>query len=272
MRRKAKLIDPHYRLGELPDIKLPFSVRSVGHYIVKDGWSESLPRYCDFIQFYWCISGTGEFVFDGKAYLLKPGEVCFHRRGNREPMKAASAEWNYRWFTIDGAEADSICDGFGYENEPFFAGTCPEELFVKLNEEIYDSSPFGLRRIGATAYEILARAGGQPEQTDKSGRLVARCIKLIEENYDESETEINLLAEELGVHRSTLIRAFKQKMRMTPLKYLNGFRVQRALTMLRQTNFSVAEVGWKNGFSDPCYFCKVIKKAVGVTPETFRRQ
>ena len=267
---KRKLIDIHYRLAEIPDIGLPFSVRSVGHYITVQGWHEHQVRYCDFIQLFWCISGTGGFVMDGEEYLLNPGFVCFYRRGEQHNIKTLSEEFNYRWFTFDKQGADRILDGFAYPLRPFYAGLCPEDLFIKLSEEIYDSSPFGLRKIGATAYAILAQAGGTPQYTDRNDQLVARCIELIRENYDEPETGISLLADELGVHRSTLNRAFNDKMKMSPLKYLTGFRVQRALAMLRQTGLPVAEIGRKNGYPDPCYFSRIIKNAVGVSPESFR--
>lgn len=268
--KKAKLLDSHYRLAEHTGVKLPFSVRSVGHYIIEEGWEEQQQRYCDFIQLYWCVSGIGAFVMDEEEYLLEPGFVCFYRRGAQHDIKSVSEELNYRWFTFDGKEADAILDGFAYSAHPFYAGSCPENLFIKLTEEIYDSSPFGLRRIGATAYDIIARAGGAPQYADKNYQLVARCIELIKENYDEPETGVSLLADELGVHRSTLNRAFKGKMKMSPLKYLTGFRVQHALAMLRQTTLPVAEIGKRNGYPDPCYFSKVIKKSVGISPESFR--
>lgn len=267
---KRKLIDIHYRLAELPDVELPFSVRSVGHYIAEQNWSETKSVYCDFIQLYWCVSGAGGFIMDGKEYLLEPGFVCFYRRGVQNEIRTLSREWNYRWFTFDGSGADMLLDGFAYPGQPFYAGSCPEDLFIRLTEEIYDSSPFGLRKIGATAYALLAQAGGTPRRGNKNDQLVARCIELVREIYDEPETGISLLADELGVHRSTLNRAFKEKMKMSPMKYLIGFRVQRALAMLRQTTLPIAEIGRKNGYPDPCYFSKLIKNAVGVSPESFR--
>ncbi len=268
--KRRKLLKLHFRSSELPDVKLPISVRSVGHYIAEKDWSESPVRSSNFIQLYWGVSGTGAFVIDGMEYLLPPDHVCFYRRNDRHTIKAISEEWNYHWFSFDGEAADLLLDGFAYSKYPFYAGSCPEELFVKMSENIYDSTPLGLRLIGAVAYEVLARAGGSPQYHDRYDQLVKRCIKLIKEIYDEPETEINLLAEELNVHRSTLNRAFNEKMKMSPLKYLTGFRVQRALAMLRETNLPVAEVGRRNGYPDPCYFSKIIKKAVGVSPDNFR--
>ena len=268
--KKEELLNANSRITEFLNIELPFSVRSVGHYIVNQDWMEDESRYCDFIQLYWCISGTGCFIMNGKEHLLQPGFVCFYRRGDQHRAQALTESWNYRWFTFDGKEADAILNGFAYSVQPFFAGPCPEYLFIKMTEEICDLTPFGLRKIGITAYDIMTRVGGVPQYANRNDQLVMRCIELIKENFDEPETGINLLAEELEVHRSTLNRAFKDKIKMSPIKYLTAVRVQNALRMLRQTSLPVAEIGKKNGYNDPCYFSKVIKKAIGVSPELFR--
>jgi AraC-like DNA-binding protein len=267
---KRSLVEIHFRNTVVPDVKMPFSVRSVGHYIADCGWSEKNIIFRNFIQLFWGVSGKGYFVIDGQEYILEPGMVTYYLRGEQHELRAVTDDWNYRWFTFDGADADAFFKAFEYPREPFSAGPCPEDLFIQLTEEIYDSSPFGLRNIGATAYAIMAAAGGIPKYESKNDRLVARFIKLLEECYDEPETNVSSLADELGVHRSTLNRAFSEKMQISPVEYLTGFRIQRALAMLRTTSLPVAEVGQLNGYPDPCYFSKIVKKAVGVSPEVFR--
>ena len=269
--KKRKIIDVHYRLTDVPVVSLPFSVRSIGHYVVRNGYCENKPEPSFFVQIYWGVSGVGQFMLNDKKYLFKPGYVFIYPAGAYHKIKCLSEEWSYRWFTFDGVLAEKIIESFNFPKCPFHAGTCPEELFIKLTSELNDSSPYGLRKIGATAYEIIAAIGGTPQAADRNEQLVLQCIELIRETYDEPETGISLLADELGVHRSTLNRAFKEKMNMSPLKYLTGFRVQKALSMLRTTTYPIAEVGRLSGYPDPCYFSKLIKEAVGVSPEKFRQ-
>ena len=80
----------------------------------------------------------------------------------------------------------------------------------------------------------------------------------------------NRLADELAMDRSTLRRIFQSKMRMTPSDYLAKLRIQHALSLLDQTRLPLAEVADRSGFSDVSYFCRVIRRAVGVSPGSFR--
>ena len=78
------------------------------------------------------------------------------------------------------------------------------------------------------------------------------------------------LADELAMDRSTLRRIFQSKMCMTPSDYLAKLRIQHALSLLEQTRLPLAEIADRCGFSDVSYFCRVIRRAVGVSPGSFR--
>ncbi len=55
-------------------------------------------------------------------------------------------------------------------------------------------------------------------------------------------------------------------------KLLNKLRVKRAMEYLHNENASISEAGYKSGFSDVSYFCKVFKEVVGATPSEFRNK
>ena len=52
---------------------------------------------------------------------------------------------------------------------------------------------------------------------------------------------------------------------ITPVAYQEG-----KLLLLDQTRLPLAEVADRSGFSDVSYFCRVIRRAVGVSPGSFR--
>ena len=65
---------------------------------------------------------------------------------------------------------------------------------------------------------------------------------------------VQSLAKELGVSRSHLIRQFKRGTRMTPLRYLNQARVDKAKELLQYTTFNVSEVSQQVGFKSIFHF------------------
>jgi AraC-like DNA-binding protein len=83
---------------------------------------------------------------------------------------------------------------------------------------------------------------------------------------------INSMASMLGVHRTTLDRLFKRQMLMDPGEYLIKLRIQRALSLLRETERPIFEVGEMAGIPNRSYFCKLIRRATGMSPADYRKR
>jgi AraC-like DNA-binding protein len=64
-------------------------------------------------------------------------------------------------------------------------------------------------------------------------------------------------------------RIFANAFGLSPIKYVNNLKIERAKELLRSRLYSVTEVCEIAGFSDPAYFCRLFKKEVGVTPSEF---
>ncbi len=55
-------------------------------------------------------------------------------------------------------------------------------------------------------------------------------------------------------------------------EYLNKIRVEKAVAMLKEDEFTIADISSKVGYSDPSYFTKVFKKLTGLSPSQYRRK
>jgi len=63
---------------------------------------------------------------------------------------------------------------------------------------------------------------------------------------------------------------FKRATGLPPHQYVITRCVERARQLLREGDFSLAEVAARAGFSDQSHFCRHFKRLVGVTPGRFR--
>ncbi len=259
-----------YRPSLKPSVPVIVPVRSTGYYSVDEKHKE-VPRIKDFIQLYWCVRGKGRFIIDGQEYFLEPEHCCMYFPGDCHQPSAASDAWEYYWMTIDPEKPELLIRGMNLMKTPFYAGRCPENLFLELQNELKDFSPSGQYRASVTGYDIMIRAvsGGYRMQ---SNGLVEEFKALVEKYSNRPDTSITDLAEMLDVHRSTLNRIFQEETGMSPGTYLNSFRIQEALTLLKGTAMRIGEISDKTGFSDPNYFSKAIKKATGFTPGEFRKR
>ena len=161
---------------------------------------------------------------------------------------------------------------YGYPHRCFHAGVCPHELFIRLEELLQEMSPYAWREMVSVASSILARAGGREDRSTREGCLVCEVIRICSENCGDPDLNVNSIAEQLKVNRSTLRRIFQEKMKITPSQYLSRMRIQRALSLLQETILPVSEVAKECGFTDESYFSRVIRRSVGDTPKRFRER
>jgi AraC-like DNA-binding protein len=251
-----------------PTIPLPIAVRSTGHYQALRGWRDKVARK-DFLQVYWGIQGKGKFLARDREYTLQPMQFFVLYPGDLHDITALT-DWEYRWFTLDGQLPEPLVRSFGFPDEPIPVGPCPVELFERLWHEIEDISPEGQRTASATAYEILCLALKRDRAGGDANNKYRQCIELIKRKYANPDLNVEALASELGMHRTSLSKLFKANMTMSPVEYLSLFRIGKAVKLLQGTNLPVHEVARLAGFSCPNYLTNVIKKRTGLTPRELR--
>ena len=96
-------------------------------------------------------------------------------------------------------------------------------------------------------------------------------IGSIENGFTNGDLSIESFAQEHRIHRSTLTRLIKQHCGMSPMEYLNSFRMQEALHLLYDTEYTVKEIAECCGFNNPNYFSKVILHRFGKVPTELRK-
>ncbi|MCC7192468.1 MAG: helix-turn-helix domain-containing protein [Phycisphaeraceae bacterium] len=87
----------------------------------------------------------------------------------------------------------------------------------------------------------------------------------------EKPISVSDLAEVCQVSSSHLYPMFRSQLGMTPQKFLEQQRMNRAMKLLRMTNDSIQAVSVAVGFVDPFHFSTRFKKYVGQSPREYRR-
>ena len=58
---------------------------------------------------------------------------------------------------------------------------------------------------------------------------------------------------------------------MTPIQYINNYRVSRAQMMIRDhPHLSVKEIAYELGFENPHYFSRIFTQILGESPRSMR--
>ena len=116
----------------------------------------------------------------------------------------------------------------------------------------------------------LAQAPKNTEcENDLSSRL-SKARDYMHSHYD-SKISLGKLSSLACVSKGHFQRAFKQKYGVSPVTYINQYRISAARNLLGTTTLSCAEIAAEVGFEDIFYFSKVFKKVTGCNPKSLRK-
>ncbi|SDD90001.1 AraC-type DNA-binding protein [Paenibacillus sp. UNCCL117] len=101
-------------------------------------------------------------------------------------------------------------------------------------------------------------------------RLKAAII-YIEQHYSEPIT-LKSLAEAAAMNESYFCRFFRRMTSMTPVKYMNLYRVRQASLLLQRSDKKVMEIALNTGFNSLSYFNVMFKQHFGCTPAAYRKR
>lgn len=86
-----------------------------------------------------------------------------------------------------------------------------------------------------------------------------------------SPTDLDRMAGDLGVSRSTLCRTAQSDTRSTVQRLHREYKIEWSKRLLLSRRMSIAEVAFRVGFADPYYFSRVFRGATGLSPRSWRR-
>lgn len=100
---------------------------------------------------------------------------------------------------------------------------------------------------------------------------VEYLVNHIQEHYMEP-VDIGDMAEQMGFTSAYLSKIFKKYTGTTPVKMLTNIRIHNAKKLLKNTNYSIQEIGKAVGYPDQFHFSKTFRKVVGMNPSSFREE
>lgn len=131
-------------------------------------------------------------------------------------------------------------------------------LTLLLSQLVRCASNFGRQR------RLIYRKGGLP------GWRLKRALELLEGGLSEAPS-LTELARQLQLHPTSLCRAFKESMGVTPHRYLLLHRVNRAKQMMIDRDRTLTDIAVDCGFNSSSQFSLVFRRIAGMSPREYRR-
>ena len=119
-------------------------------------------------------------------------------------------------------------------------------------------------------YRLAEDRINEAASADGNVRIQRQMLEYIRTHYQE-RISVDAIAAAGGVCRTKCCQIFKKYLGRTPNDYLNSFRLEKGMELLKSTGMSVTEVANSCGFSNPSYFTEMFTKHKGCSPKEYRK-
>lgn len=242
-----------------------------------------------------CLAGSGQVYLHDRCWRFSAGSVIIAPRGvyhNQHNAGDPLTHWRYLVVNDETLQrkAPDRCSGTicalldGIRETGLFLESSADGALDTIVKLMYDLR----RRDGADAeqqlelcvYLLLLEIARQRSRTPllSPGELVDHrqrqpvepALAYICEHYKE-DLQVSALARSCSMSESYFRKQFSRIMGMSPMEYVNRYRVNRAMNLLRTTSDSIQSVAVRAGYSSIAAFNRNFKQYAGISPSDWRR-
>ncbi|MDF7826732.1 AraC family transcriptional regulator [Pontiellaceae bacterium B12227] len=240
----------------------------------------------------WMVEGKPETIESGSIYFTLPWQV----HGSVNPQEPDNTIWHVLFhLKEDYPSARSTFKfpkAFGFSDEemkilsttfsssshhcfpatPAIRGLMPTLIAeLQSTHELRDAHTTTLLR--AILVELKRIIEGEVVDTGRytySEQKVQALIASLPSNCDRQWT-LAEMADDCGIQRTQLNKVFQKLTGSTPMEYLFRIRMERAKTLLRETDIKIIDIAFECGYGTSQYFANTFKQATGATPSAYRK-
>ena len=221
------------------------------------------------------LEGAAKFRIRGKEVDVREND--FYVMFPWEDMSYVTEPdmpWTIQWIVAEGEQLETLLQMVNITPEhPVLPIRRPDRL--KL---IYDNLFEKTNRIDLPAkmeclsllYDLFSLLASESTAASKNPH-VCRALDYIHAHYHE-DLNISQLAQMLHLNNNYFTKLFKQEMGVTPIRYIQTMRFEKAQHLLKYTHLTVTEIGRQVGIDDTLYFSRGFKAFAGCSPSEYRKK
>lgn len=240
----------------------------------------STPHTHGFTELFYVIGGVGQFNIEKKIYSVSANDLIIVNPNIEHTEISFNANpLEYIVLGVEGLELSFQDDQESRYCIVNFGNIKGTILFYLQNMllEIEKKTP-GYEIVCQDLMEILAIS--IMRQTNYSAtiapirknspKLCAIVRKYIDDHFKENLT-LELLAEQTHVSKYHMVHAFTEEYGISPINYMISCRIEEAKHLLKNDDYSLAQISHMLGFSSPSYFSQTFKRLTEMSPNEYRK-
>ena len=221
------------------------------------------PAVREYWLLHYVVSGHGTFERDGTVHKLQAGDIFVIPPRLTTVYKASETNpWHYIWigFTADECLTKPL-------QVPTLRISGIGEVFEAMrtcHELERGRSTF----LAARIWDLLARL---KEGTSRPLDYIDKALHCMRAEYM-SDLNVNKLAARLNLDRSYFSTLFKEKVGVSPAKFLADLRLSKAAELMCDHGKSPSTAAASVGYPDLYHFSKAFKQKYGLSPREYQKR
>ena len=226
------------------------------------------------------IITEGEYHYKSgsKEAILKAGETRIV--APYELHETYAGEWEYLHFDIDPNLLLSVVKDINQDEQVLTSNILQrykQEPILNISLELYsslkNSEILEIESNFSKFSTVLLKNSHSLNLTNNlslDSLKLGKAIEYIFTFWDNPHLSVEAIAKVVGFSLYYFIRSFKKEFKITPHKYIQSLRVERAKYKIIKTNEPLAQISIECGFSDQSHMNRVFKRIAGFTPNILR--
>ncbi len=140
----------------------------------------------------------------------------------------------------------------------------------RLNRGVAAVMGKGLFNTAETLARIEAALARHQALGGPTQRLIRQAMGFIHAHYADPLTR-EQIANHVHFNPDYLTDCFRQEQGVTPMVYLNRYRISQARKLLESSDLPITQVALAVGFSESAHFTRTFQREVGMSPRAYRR-
>lgn len=283
MRRNMK--EDHHELLEIYMFTpSPFEEASpawpvrIGHNLAKPNYHIG-PRTTQYYYLMFVLAGQGTFMQNGKTYALRTSDIfCLFPGLTHEYVTDPKFNLQKLFIAFDGPMASELLRRGGLTMDcPHRAGVLNEDLIGRmwrLLNYIADH-PAGSTDLGRLGSFFKVFSGLEhnlvytKDEQPVSSSWLDQGMHYMNLHYTEG-ISVSQVADYTGVSRTYFTKRFHETYGVSPIRYLQQLKIDKAKELIAKNAHSLAEIAQTVGYPDLFSFSKAFKKITGKSPKEYR--
>lgn len=154
----------------------------------------------------------------------------------------------------------------------WMAARVMSELGIDIDTPTYSLQAQDYRQLRIETSHLLGQMRKIHEESYE--RLEADKIQKIKQyiaEHSHEDISLDALANKVGLSPIYISKMFKEKLGVNYIDFLTECRIEKAKTLLADSEKSLKEITFEIGYHEPNYFSKVFKKMCGISPTEYRK-